>query len=294
MTHASSALPAVHEWARLYTMPGMSERAIHAHLESHQFVRHAHEHYVVALVERGALGFLYRGVEHVATAGQIALVNAGESHTGQAVKGEGCTYWSVAIEHASIARAAAALGIPNHEAFRFDEAVVDDRMLWWRFARARNAMCAGAGLDEVRSLMSSALGWLVQRHMRGVTPPAPREWIERARVHLETHYRERVSLRSLGDMFGCSPFYLARVFHADVGIPPHTYLEMCRIRAACALLASGERLSDVAYLVGFPDQAHFTRRFKRTIGLTPGAFVRDLGAASARDATPLRSRASHR
>ena len=266
------------EWARLRGVPGIRGHAVRAHIVTHQFVRHAHPHHTVVLVERGALVFSYRGTDWVARAGQIALVNAGELHTGRALDAEGCTYSSLAITDDMIAEAARANDVSNPAALRFGDApVVDDQMLWWRIARMRNAVCTGAPTAEVRAYVDDALAWLVTERMtRGEPRPAARSAIRRAREHLETHYREPVSLRALGALLGWSPFQVARAFHADVGMTMHAYLEMCRVRAACTLLADGQRLSDVAYLAGFPDQAHFTRRFKGVMGLTPGAFAHDV------------------
>jgi AraC-like DNA-binding protein len=257
--------------------PGVPGYAVHAHIVTQQFVRHAHAHHVVALVECGALAFSYRGTERVASAGQVVLVNAGEPHTGRAFDDEGCTYWSLAVEPDTVAAVSSALGIPDGDRLRFGDAVLDDRALWWRLARTRNAACTGPSPDEVCTRARDALAWLVTHHMAPAAPHrAERTHVRRAREHLETHYHAPVSLRTLSVLVGRSPFQLARAFHADVGMSPHVYLEQCRVRAACTLLLEGERLSDVAYATGFPDQAHFTRRFKGIMGVTPGAYVRDL------------------
>ncbi len=39
-------------------------------------------------------------------------------------------------------------------------------------------------------------------------------------------------------------------------------------------MASGERLSDIAFDAGFADQSHFTNTFRRLVGMTPAAFRR--------------------
>ena len=45
---------------------------------------------------------------------------------------------------------------------------------------------------------------------------------------------------------------------------------MRRLDKAKAWLSKGADLADVAVNVGFADQAHFTRHFKKTFGMTPG------------------------
>jgi AraC-like DNA-binding protein len=82
-----------------------------------------------------------------------------------------------------------------------------------------------------------------------------------------------VTLSELAHLVGLSPFYLLRVFEQEVSIPPHAYLESVRIRRAQRLLACGIPLAQVAYDLGFSTQSHFTHRFKRLLGVTPGQYV---------------------
>lgn len=80
--------------------------------------------------------------------------------------------------------------------------------------------------------------------------------------------------RNSRDWFPLAPYYIARVFRAEVGLPPHAYLESVRIRQAQRLVARGMPLAQVAGATGFADQSHFTHRFKRLIGVTPGQYAR--------------------
>ncbi len=58
------------------------------------------------------------------------------------------------------------------------------------------------------------------------------------------------------------------------------YLERSRIRKAQELLQAGKlSLSDVALAVGFADQSHFIRRFRRHVGVAPSVFAREQGVA---------------
>ena len=75
-----------------------------------------------------------------------------------------------------------------------------------------------------------------------------------------------------------SPYYLLRAFRAEVGMPPHAYLESIRIRRAQRLIEAGQPLAEVAAEMGFSSQSHLTQRFKQIIGVTPGQYARQLDA----------------
>jgi transcriptional regulator GlxA family with amidase domain len=96
--------------------------------------------------------------------------------------------------------------------------------------------------------------------------------VARVRAWLEAHADEDVSIRALAGMVGLSPYYLVRVFHRHVGIPPHHYQTVARVLRARRLLVSGAAISDVAYRAGFCDQSHLNRCFKQVLGTTPGRY----------------------
>ena len=72
---------------------------------------------------------------------------------------------------------------------------------------------------------------------------------------------------------GLPPFRLFRAFERAIGMSPHTYQRQARIRFATGLIKLGHPLRDVAAASGFADQAHLTRSFRRTLGVTPGGLI---------------------
>ncbi len=71
-----------------------------------------------------------------------------------------------------------------------------------------------------------------------------------------------------------SRFQADRRFKHRNGLPPHAYSLCVRIARARQLLRSGSSPSQVAAAQGFTDQSHFTRHFKRHVGLTPWQYAR--------------------
>jgi len=69
-------------------------------------------------------------------------------------------------------------------------------------------------------------------------------------------------------------------FRGETGLPPHAYLNQLRVRLARRLLDRGVTPAEVAAAVGFADQAHLTRHFKRVVGVPPGSYQREHGTAA--------------
>jgi len=72
---------------------------------------------------------------------------------------------------------------------------------------------------------------------------------------------------------------LERLFHTHVGIGPKMLFAVLRLQRAQAAMTSGKRLIHVALDLGYADQAHFTREFRRLAGVTPGQFLRERGVS---------------
>jgi len=98
--------------------------------------------------------------------------------------------------------------------------------------------------------------------------------IERAKQYLHVHFNESVSIDKLVALTTLSRFHLVRAFARHAGIPPHAYQLKVRIERACVLLRAGVTAAEAASQVGFADQSHFTRHFKRIRHITPGQFAR--------------------
>jgi AraC-like DNA-binding protein len=91
---------------------------------------------------------------------------------------------------------------------------------------------------------------------------------------LDAHRFEPVTLAEAGWALDASPEHLVRSFTRTFGIAPHRYVIARRIDAARARLLDGEPAADVAVGVGFHDQAHLTRHFRRHVGTTPARFAK--------------------
>ena len=94
----------------------------------------------------------------------------------------------------------------------------------------------------------------------------------RIRQFLHEHFVGDVQTARLANLVSLTPFHLIRVFNKAVGVPPHVYAVLVRIRHAEQLLRAGVGIVEAADRAGFCDQSHLNRCFRRTLGVTPGQY----------------------
>ena len=85
--------------------------------------------------------------------------------------------------------------------------------------------------------------------------------------------QRRISLDELATHAELSRFHFVRAFKRHTGFTPHAFQIRLRLERARALLTSGVSPAETAVSVGFADQSHFTRHFKRLFRMTPGEFI---------------------
>jgi AraC-like DNA-binding protein len=266
------------EWSRYYRLDDEgSATALHARFVTHRYPRHAHDYFVVGLIDSGVQAYDYRRARHLTASGQVFLVNPGEPHTGEAATRAGYLYRTLYPSVDLLARVAEGLGAKRNAPF-FRAAVIDDPILARRLAQFHARLAQRAHRLELESLLLESLRVLVSHHGELATGLAAvgREHtkVRVARDYIEAHFDDDLSLAKLADLVSLSPYHFARTFERELGLPPHSYLESVRIRKSRELLDQGMDLASAALAAGYSDQSHFTRRFKRFLGITPGQYRR--------------------
>lgn len=105
----------------------------------------------------------------------------------------------------------------------------------------------------------------------GIVGPVVAEAIDYMRENLA----EPLSLVDIASAVNRSPSHFARQFRASLGIPPHQYLVVLRLKKAQHLLEhSRDSIAEIAFECGFSHQEHLTRMFRRWCETTPAAYRR--------------------
>jgi AraC family transcriptional regulator len=103
-------------------------------------------------------------------------------------------------------------------------------------------------------------------------------WQQRAVIsHIEEHLAEPIPLASLAQLVHLSRHYFCRAFKQSFGMPPHRYHNNRRVEYAKGLLAiPAASVTEIGLTVGFGETSSFTSAFRKTTGLTPTAYRRNL------------------
>ena len=91
--------------------------------------------------------------------------------------------------------------------------------------------------------------------------------------YIQENLENNITLQQIADVVNLSISHLNRLFQQTKGISVYQYVIRCRIDRAKQLLKQKKlTLAQIASQVGFCDQSHFSRHFKKLIGVTPKVF----------------------
>lgn len=248
-----------------------------ARFDRHRYAPHTHEEFSVGICVLGASCIDYRGGALKVGEGAIVVLAPGEVHTGESAYG---TYaYRGLYPTPTLLNDGILGGIPH-----FREPLLHDPELAAALRTAHTELSTCPDPLEAESRLPWLLTALARRHSTSRptpdTVPGASTIAHAVRDRLADELMAPPSLADLATDLGLSRYQLLRAFRTTMGMPPYAWLAQHRVARARTLLESGGRPAEVAGQVGFADQAHMTRWFRKVLGVTPAAYrnsVQDVG-----------------
>lgn len=234
-----------------------------------------HERYAFCVCHSAAASVRYRGRDDVVTDGSVVVREPGETHYNTLVT-KPARFKFLYVEPSPLAEAARELGRRGPPHFPPILNARDPALFSTLDGLCSSIEAHTDPLEQQSRFAATVAAFLM--HAEGHAPAFKAERaarsVERAKAHLRERYHEAVSLDELAAVSKLSRFHLVHAFTREVGLAPHAYHIHVRIERARALLRKGVPAATVAASVGFADQSHFTRHFKRIMHVTPSAYAR--------------------
>lgn len=258
---------------------------------------HSHDFIELVYVEHGAARHIFEDVSYELRAGNVFIINPGESHTFEIDDDArlciiNCLFQPHLI-HQSVLRE---LNVSDSMDYFYIHPFLNSRERFNHLLRLR-----GDEATRVLSVLETMIQELNQRFVgyqtlirlrmiellmllsRYYTSAScdptftaaenRRTVVQRICGYLERHYQQKLALDSLAELFNVSTRQLNRIFREELGISVVEKIQQIRVeKAKMFLTATDEKVITVAAMVGYDDPAFFSRLFTREVGCAPGQF----------------------
>lgn len=160
----------------------------------------------------------------------------------------------------------------------FDEGfgpVLTDRQLdrYGVLARFEAALGAGESVFEVKVALSNAFEDL-RCQFAGAGGEARTDFVVQYILrYIERNYAKPLSVARISNELSMNYSYVSNLFSKKMGVGLTAYINRYRLQRACErLLESGDKVYEIGSAVGFYDDKHFVKVFKKEYGVTPTEF----------------------
>ena len=253
----------MHAWKP--KVPGIHE-VFHARFIDHAYPAHTHDAWTVFTVDEGSIAYDLERRHRGVAGSKVTLLPPHVVHDGRPAGSDGYRKRVLYVGTEVLGEHLIGPAV--------DEPDVVEASLVQGFRSLHRALEDPGDAFEAESMFALVAARLVDR--LGGRPADEGGYddsiAEDLRDLLDARLFVGVTLAETGRILDASPAQLVRSFTRRFGISPHRYLIGRRIDVARARLLEGQPLARVAADVGFHDQAHFTKHFKRHLGTTPGSF----------------------
>ncbi|WP_202970960.1 AraC family transcriptional regulator [Saccharothrix sp. ALI-22-I] len=246
---------------------GGIREVLHARFTDHAYPAHTHDAWTLLIVDTGAVRYMLDKHEHGTWTSQVTLLPPHVPHDGRATSPDGFRKRVLYLDSDLLAPAAIGAAV--------DAPGLPDALLRRRIDQLHRALTPFTEHLEAQSRLALIRERLKDRLTRRAAPVARRDPGVAARLRelLDERTVEGVALDEAATTLQAHPAHLVRAFTKAYGIPPHRYLTGRRVDLARRLLLAGRSPAEVAPEVGFYDQAHLGRHFKRMLGVGPANYA---------------------
>ena len=267
---SAGRLPVEREWVRAWkpVVAGVDE-VFHARFVEYAYPPHVHDAWTVFVVDDGAIRYDLETRRRGAVGGRVSILPPHVVHDGRPAGAAGFRKRVLYLDTGVLDERLTGRAV--------DEPDVREPGLLHAVHALHRALREPDDALEAEARLAS-VGERLRAHLGERPPTGPGRaggaLARSLRELLDARLFERTTLADAGAVLGVSPAHLVRSFAGTFGIAPHQYVLSRRIDAARRRLLGGEPVAMVAAGVGFYDQAHFTRQFKRHVGIPPGRYAR--------------------
>lgn len=164
--------------------------------------------------------------------------------------------------------------LSNNEKFLKDTKIIATKNITHLFTRLYREIQEVDEFSELTieglmlEIIAETLRQSSKRNFR--TPPL---WLEQIKEKLNEEFRENLTIETLARLADVHPTHLVGEFRRYFKMTIGDYVRQKRVEfARNELISSNIPISEIALDSGFFDQSHFTRVFKKTIGMTPAVY----------------------
>lgn len=240
------------------------------------FPKHFHETFCISLIHEGIEQIDFETRSLFSEKGSITITNPFEIHANPLMDTSSCLKFDTLYLSNDLMS-----HVLNGKDIRFNKRKINNRKTNDLFMELKNVLDTKNTKDIERCLERFLVNLsLFAEDHSSIHEEEDLNGFAHINSYIEAHIQNRFSLNELANMANINKYGFVKKFKASVGMTPMNYILMKKIFSSKHLIQTDSSLTDLAYQYNFTDLAHFSKTFKRYIGISPKEFKAKLWAIS--------------
>lgn len=238
------------------------------------YKEHFHDTLSIGAIEDGQASFLHKSKKCVLKPNNLVVINPKVVHACNPIEDEARTYhmiyfdenWCKGIQETIFGKLDSFMKMPQVN--------IEDKKLFEEFIELNILLLNGEifYLEKEEALQTFLIEFFKRYCSQEPTQSLEKsnnQLIVKAQKFMKENTNENLTIKEISDYLNISEFYFIKLFKQTTHITPHAFLLNQKISKAKELLAKNLDISQIAYELGFADQSHLNRVFKRYVAATP-------------------------
>ncbi len=229
------------------------------------FPKHFHETFCISLIHKGIEQIDFENQSLFTEAGSISITNPYEIHSNPIIDTDTYLNFDTIYIPNSVMKY-----VLNGENIKFLNRKITSKKVNKLFLELKSAL--DTKNDEIIEFyLSQFVNTLKPYSHENIQEYSELNFDKFSQIneHIENHIHNKFCLNELSKKASINKFGFAKKFKAFTGMTPMNYILMRKIFSSKKLIDSKSEFTDIAYLYNFTDLAHFSKTFKRFIGISP-------------------------
>lgn len=229
------------------------------------FPKHYHETFCISLIHNGIEKIDFDHQSLFSEKGSISITNPYEIHANPLIDAQTpLTFDTIYLSNDLMTY------LLNGKNIRFVNRKINNKQANQMFIQLKNAINTGDAkiMESYLSPFVHLLKHYSEKNnddFKEENPP----YFKDINHYIEYHIYEKFCLEELSKMAHINKYGFIKKFKSATGMTPMNYVLMKKIFSCKRLIQPDSELTEIAYQYNFTDLAHFSKTFKRFIGISP-------------------------
>lgn len=238
------------------------------------YIKHSHDTISIGANEDGSTELNCKNIVSRLDTGSLLLINPFEVHCCNPIKEQARTYHMMFLDQEwcySIQKNIFGNKIKKYMPFK--KIILKDELLYKEYINTSKFLFTNSFYIEKEEKLINFLIKLFSKESslkeKDEEQIIDNKIVKKIKKIIDRNVNNNITLAEISEEIEINQYKIIRLFKNKTHLTPHAYLMNAKINKAKILIKKGLPISDVYFSLGFFDQSHFIKNFKRIVAVTP-------------------------